>query len=402
LPVRLLDEVLESTVLSGTLQYLAEMRKGRSPMYQTYAYGHDYGNSITCGVVYVGKEQYALTIPSALSLGSYEALQSKLSSTSANLAGVLNQRSHVIALNGKSYYVGNLAIEQNPNSEIADLTSRGDVSRYWSDRNLAMLLATSGTLIRDQEYGLAVVGNLPIATHNDTNVKNVKRALDGDHVFYLDGMKRVAHVRVMKTIQEGAGACLAYGPSGPGSQQKKCAVVDIGGRTTDAYLVVGQVPVMDKCRSLDLGVETAFDQLIAAFENRFSFPLSAADARALQSCYVNSLPYQEVTTIKNAEIDPGQVEDLIDEVLRSVGRQIVSFLKRTWSSSLSNDVVLSDTEKVLLIGGGAYYFEPDIKPLFKKRLVVPEAPEFANAAGYVRLAEHFLKRERERMVAIGA
>lgn len=362
--------------------------------YTTYPYGHDYGNSITCGVAWIGGQQYALTMPSALAPGSYEALQAKVSSTSsASLAGILNQRAHVIKMNGTSYYCGNLAIDQNPNMEIADLTSRGDVSRYWSDTNLAMLLATSGTLIRDAEYGLAIVDNLPIATHNDVNTKAVKAALDGDHVFYLDGVKRTAHIRAMKTVMEGAGANIAHGPGG----QRRVAVVDIGGRTTDAYLVTGQVPVTDMCKSHDIGVETAFDALVSAFETEFRYPLSAADARAIQQCYVHDKRYDSISTVTNAEIDPKRVDTLINEILRDTGKQITSFLKRVWSSSLATDVVLSDTQTVLLIGGGAYYFEADLKPLFKKRLSVPQNPEFANAAGYAKLASHYLQREQQRV-----
>jgi hypothetical protein len=358
--------------------------------YQIYAYGHDYGNSKTCGVTWIGDQQYALTMPSALASGSYETLQTKVSSTSsASLAGILNQRAHTIQVNGKSFYAGNLAIDQNPNVAIADLTSRGDVSRYWSDRNLAMLLTTSGTLIRDPEYALAVVANLPIATHNEINVKAVKNALDGDHVFYLDGIKRIAHIMVKKTVMEGAGANIAFGPGG----QKKVGVVDIGGRTTDAYLVTGQIPVDGMCKSLDVGVESAFDELVSAFDSEFRYPLSAADARVIQECYVHGKRYDTVPTIANAEVDPRRVDDLIDEIVRATGKQIIAFIKRIWSSSMATDVVVSDAQTILLIGGGAYYFETDLKPLFKKRLSVPVNPEFANAAGYAKLAMHYLQRD---------
>ncbi len=359
--------------------------------YTTYPYGHDYGNSKTCGVTWVGNQQYALDMPSALAAGSYDALQAKVASTSStNLSAILNQRAHTLQLSGRSYYVGNLAIEQCPNAEIADLTSRGDVSRYWSDRNLALLLATSGTLIREAEYGLAVVANLPIATHNDINIKAVKNALDGDHVFFLDGVKRTAHITVKKTVMEGAGANIAFGPGG----NKKVGVVDVGGRTTDAYLVTGQVPVMDMCKSLDVGVESAFDALVSAFENEFRYPLSASDARMVQECYVHGKRYDTIATIANAEVDPGRIDALVDEILRSTGKQITAFLKRVWSSSMATDVVISDAQNVLLIGGGAYYFEEDITPLFRKRLSVPQSPEFANAAGFAKLALHYLQRDQ--------
>lgn len=53
--------------------------------------------------------------------------------------------------------------------------------------------------------------------------------------------------------------------------------------------------------------------------------------------------------------------------------------------------------RILLVGGGAYYFEGALKSLFKKRLVVPENPEFANAGGCAKLAQYYLQREQQRV-----
>lgn len=60
---------------------------------------------------------------------------------------------------------------------------------------------------------------------------------------------------------------------------------------------------------------------------------------------------------------------------------------------MSNDVVVSDVTLILLVGGGAYYFDQDVRPLFKKRLHIPQTPEYANALGYARLAKHYQQRE---------
>jgi len=366
-------------------------------IYKRYAYGHDFGNSETCGVAWLDEKQYVLTMPSTLYVGSYEELVRKVSgsSSSSNLINIVNQKAHTISFKENNWYVGNLAIEQAPTSmDIAELTARGDISRYWSDRNLAMLLATSGTLIRDREYGLSVVTNLPIATHNDVNVQRVKDALTGDHVFYLDGLERIAHIRVYKTIMEGAGANIAYGPGG----QEKVAVVDIGGRTTDAYLVKGQVPLTEQCKSLDTGVETAADAIVTAFERQFSYPLSLFDARALLYCYTHGKQYSSVSTVFNADATSEQVETLINTQLRESGKLIAGFIKRLWGSSLSSDIVASDVTKIWLVGGGAYYFEEDLRRMFTKRLMVPETPEYSNAAGFAKLAKHYLQRELRSQV----
>lgn len=328
-------------------------------------------------------------MPSALHKGSREDLENMSTNGDLRQIGAINDHSHTIEINDNEFYVGDLAIEQAPSVDMMTLTSRGDITRYWSIRSLALLLATSGTLIKDREYGLLVVTGLPILTHNEENIEAIKNALEGDHEFILDGERRVAHVSVRKIIMEGSGANIAHGVVG----KVKAGIVDIGGRTTDIYMVNGQTPIREQCKSHDLGVESAIDSLVDAFEKEFRYPLSASDAAKLQNCFVGSKNYNEVATVRNAGATHIRVDALLSRSLGEVGRRISGFIKRSWASSLRSDVVASDAEYVLLVGGGAYYFEDNVRALFANRLSVPARPECANAAGYARLALHFFNRD---------
>ena len=78
-----------------------------------------------------------------------------------------------------------MAIMQNPNASMKELTWRGTVSRYWSERSLAMLLMASGTLIKDREYGLAVGTQLPIRTLDELAES---RGVSGNSLFILLGL----------------------------------------------------------------------------------------------------------------------------------------------------------------------------------------------------------------------
>lgn len=363
--------------------------------WNTYPYGHDYGNSKTCGITYLAGALHELTMPSALIEGSREELESMSTNGDLRQIGAINDRSHIIAVCGNEFYAGDLAIEQAPSTDTMTLTSRGDITRYWSVRSLAMLLATSGTMIKDREYGLVVVTGLPILTHNEENTEAVKGVLEGDHEFILDGEKRMAHVTIRKVIMEGSGANIAHGVVG----KVKAGIVDIGGRTTDIYMVNGQTPIGEQCKSHDIGVESAIDNLVEVFEKTFRYPLSASDAAKLQHCFVGTKAYDSVATVRNAGANHLKVDGLLSKSLGEVGRKISGFIKRSWSSSLSSDVVASDAEYILLVGGGAYYFEESINALFPNRLSVPPRPECANAAGYARLALHFFNRDQKEQVA---
>lgn len=364
-------------------------------MVSTYAYGHDFGNSNTAGVTYVDGRPYELLMPSAIAEGTLEDLTQN--ATLHSLYGTtLTPRSHVLKIGTRSYYVGDLAISQNSKVPINRLTARGDISRYWSERNLVMLLAASGSIIKDREYALAVVDNLPIATmENAENARKVKAALDGDHVFILDGVERVAHITVKKTVMEGAGANLYCGATG----KEKAGIIDIGGRTTDAYMVTGQTADKDQCDSEDTGVETAIDEIKKTFISRFNWSLSHADAQEMMAAYIGDKRYDRITSIHNAGADPDEVDRMISEQLRATGKKIAAFVRQTWHSSLVADVVAGDVGRIILVGGGAYFFEQDLRAVFKNRLVRPDRPEYANAAGFAKLAQHYLNRELKARVS---
>lgn len=363
--------------------------------WNTYPYGHDYGNSKTCGITYIASAIREQTMPSALYEGSREELEAMSTNGDLRQIGAINDRSHVIAVKGNEFYVGDLAIEQAPSTDTMTLTSRGDITRYWSVRSLAMLLATSGTMIKDREYGLIVVTGLPILTHNEENIQAIKTALEGDHEFVLDGEKRIAHIAIRKVIMEGSGANIAHGAIG----KVKSGIIDIGGRTTDIYMVNGQTPIKDQCKSHDVGVESAVDSLVETFEKEFRYPLSASDAAKLQNCFVGTKSYDSIATVRNAGANHQRVDALLSKSLGEVGRKISGFIKRSWSSSLRSDVVASDAEHILLVGGGAYYFEDSVSALFPNRISVPSRPECANAAGYARLASHFFNRDLKEQVS---
>lgn len=350
--------------------------------YREYPYGHDFGNSKTEGVVYFGNEIRQLSMPSAICEGTYEELSSKSNRDNLHNLGVITPQSHILKLKDYEFYIGNLAIEQSPSVEIATLTSRGDITRYRSIKSLAMLLAASGTLIKDQEYGLIVVTGLPILTMSDEYASAIQCALEGDHTFILDGIERTAHVAIRKVIMESSGANIAHGHVG----NVKYGTVDIGGGTTDISMNNGLIPITSQCRSFDIGVETAVDAFISAFFKQFNFPLTASDAMKIQCAYISGKGYETIATVRNARASGSAVDTLVKKAMNDVGSRIASSIKRAWTGSLLSDIVASDAESILLIGGGAYYFADMVRSIFPDRLTIPANPECANAMGYARLA----------------
>src|SRR5437899_11536473 len=96
---------------------LQHSQKGKLTMLPVYAYGHDFGNAETCGVLFDRGIQRALTVPSATSLGRlYDLVQmrSALSeSYASNSPEALKRGEYVLEYNGNELFVGNLALKQS-------------------------------------------------------------------------------------------------------------------------------------------------------------------------------------------------------------------------------------------------------------------------------------------------
>ncbi len=357
-------------------------------MLPVYAYGHDFGNAETCGVLFDRGIQRAITLPSATALGSLHDLAQKRSAISDSytdsLTEALKKGEYVLEYNGGELFLGELALKQSRTATAA----RGDISRYWSPRSLHLLLSASGSLIPHPEYHLNIVTGLPVETFVNADIrKKVKQALEGEHRFTLNGVHRLAVVRVMKIIMEGAGAIIAHGANGEIMQ----GCIDPGGRTTDLFVAEGQSPILHLCKGKELGVEIAADMLSSRFQAKYHRPLKPGETRELLHAHVNKRTYPAIHA-NGVQVNEYELRHWIEAALASVGNEITSFVGTVWNTSESG-AVGSDIAVVLLVGGGAYYFAEPLKARVP-HLVVPQRPELANAIGYAALSHELSQRLR--------
>jgi plasmid segregation protein ParM len=364
-------------------------------MQSVYAYGHDFGNAETAGVLFDRAIQQARSLPSATALGSLRDLagmRSALSESFTDLpAESLRKDEYVLSYNGGEWFVGELALKQARNAS----TARGDVDRYASPRSLHLLLVTSALLVPQhiKEYQLNVVTGLPVETFGSTEMRRrVRQALEGEHRFALNGMPRMAVVRVLKTIMEGAGAVIAHGIDG--SIVQGC--IDVGGRTTDLFVAESQSPLLPLCKGKDLGIEAAADLLSARFAARYERQLKASELRDLLRAHTQRRTYPAISA-NGAQVSEYELRQWIEEALATVGGDIASFVGTVWNSS-ETGAVGSDIGRVLLVGGGAYYVAEPLRARIP-HLVIPRLPELANAVGYAALAQELTQRERARASA---
>jgi hypothetical protein len=359
-----------------------------------YPYGHDFGNAEMGGVTVLSNgKNVARSIPTAFAKADTSAMRS---------LGVKTDQSntHVIQFQGEAmaYAVGELALQQ----AVEVYHGRGDIQRYSSKYSLRGMLTLAASLIPETEFGLYVVTGLPAETYiKNMNLRTtIKEALDGTHVFTMDGGKtwhRVT-VEVATVVMEGSGALIAYGDKSA-SRTTESAVIDIGGRTTDLYVARGQVPVTDYCRGKPVGVETATQMLMDIFEGKFDRSLSLLEAREIMFAYASnngSVSYPDIS-VYGKTIGPYDLERVVKEAITQIGAEIVSFVASAWRQS-DRDAVAASFKPVLNIGGGVFYFHNFLKQRIP-HITRPDDPIHANPLGYCNLAGRLLMRKYQ---AIGA
>ncbi len=353
-------------------------------MRQYYA-GFDPGNSETSLVVITSEgRQSRLTLPSYAGRGSSHELRRFRQMTSSQATNVFQPGEFVLvcpAIDHAEYFIGTLAMNQSRGATSA----RGDINRYWSPFALRLLLTALGALIPDTEFEVALVTGIPIETYSDQNRRKVRAALEGEHRFTFNGRERLAVVTVATVIMEGAGAMIACGDERPIRQ----AIIDIGGRTTDLYTADGQMPLIPFCKGTALGVELAAEMLNRTFEEQTGRALTLQEMRQLVRSAVGNGQYP-LLYANGQEISSIDLHQWAEDALRSVGRDITTFLAQSWASG-ELGAVATDMAKVLLVGGGAYAFYRDIVKLIPY-VIVPPQPELANALGYAELALHMQLR----------
>ncbi len=347
---------------------------------KTYAYGHDFGNAETCGVAFVSGRKTTRCVVSAIAQGDLDNLR--------RLGVMLEPSRHFVyrcEADATEQFVGDLALEQSAMS----FSGRGDISRYWSEKSLIMLLTVASSLINDSEFGLNVVTGLPVQTYlGDPECrKRIKQALEGTHTFYFNDSRRTIHVSVNRVIMEGAGATFAH--PAPDKLYRQ-GVIDIGGRTTDLFVAEGPTPVRSLCDGKALGVEIAGDLLSSSFLRKYGRDLRSYEIRRILRAYASRSPLPPIMARGEPVAD---IRELTREALQRIGDEIVSFISASWGESETGLEVASSFFSVLSIGGGAHYFYEQLRERVPNLQFI-ERPEEANAYGYALFAESQLQRTR--------
>ncbi len=357
------------------------MRQSTLP---TYAYGHDFGNSDTNGVLIGNGWHQERQIPSVFAPGSWSDVENIAKSAGKTVSEYLQFGHYVLKyVNAKDRQVEKYIGSKVFDDRLEPMTTRADLERYWrNDYSLEALMVGSSSCIQDEAYSLHVVTGLPVRLYTQENARLVQGALLGSHTFCLNGVYRTVNVLSVRVIMEGAGALIAYG-TGQGDSME--GVIDIGGETTDLYVARSMRPFKALIQGARLGVASIADKLGEKFKQDYGRLLNMDTCLTLLRQHANHLPYLQVKDRNHLYIDPADLAILIENAISEIGQQIATFVSQIWGENVY------DMTRILIVGGGAHYFKPLILERFRNARSVPK-PEMANAAGYASMAEAILEQ----------
>src|SRR5260370_13021515 len=325
---------------------------------------------------HLGELPLALSVPSIVGDGLVADLVNVRTTTDLNapLASLLKKHEYVLGYEGQDYYVGKLAEQEGKNPT----TAHGVSDRYWSRHSLLLLLTLAAALIPERQFELRVVTALPVTLYKTKeNRALVKKALEGRYPFRFNGRDRAVVVNVGASVMEGMGALIQHG-----EEMGKDAIIDIGERTIDLVAADGQTPLASLCDGDILGVGQIADELIREVKGRYKRILSSIEAHEQLYAYANGKPLPRLSA-NQQPIPADEIRGIIDKAITKVGRAITLYISQKWNQE--GGAVASNFSPVLLIGGGAYYFEQAIKSLIPL-VDRPEDPEDAHPRGYLDLA----------------
>ncbi len=345
-----------------------------------YYAGYDPGSRIA--TLYLAPEDHldelplSRSVPSIVGDGSVADLINMRTTTDPNaqLSSLLKKQEYVLEYEGQEYYVGKLAEQEGKNPTAA----HGVSNRYWSRHCLLLLLTLAADLIPEHQFELRMVTALPVTLYRTKENRTlVKKALEGWYPFRFNGRDREAVVKVGAVVMEGMGALIQHG-----EETGKQAVIDIGERTIDLVAADGQTPLASLCDGDMLGVGQIADELIREIKGRYRRILSSIEAHEQLYAYANGKSLPRLAA-NQQPIPADEIRSIIDRAIARVGRAINLYIAQKWNQE--GGTVASNFSPVLLIGGGAHYFEQTIRTLIPL-VDLPEDPEDANSRGYLGLA----------------
>ena len=274
-----------------------------------------------------------------------------------------------VTLDGKSYFVGNLALHQG---WFAYATL--DRIRTKTDEYRLLFLTTLALFAESPEEEFSVITGLPVDDYEDREA--IENALCGRFKLSLAGQEHSFFIRNLTVIPQPCGAYMdllfrdTQGNVNEEYARGLVGVIDIGYKTTDFVLMQSAEFVWKYSGSLKHGMSTIYQAAIPKLTARYpgNFDLRSVE-EAISEGVICRLG-------ERMAIDPA----LLDADFSGLAGEIASWVQRRWSDQKLN--------RILCTGGGSLPLKPYLARAFPKMLFM-DHPQQANVRGFYKGALYY-------------
>jgi len=275
---------------------------------------------------------------------------------------------------GDEYFIGDYAIEQD--GEAGDRKLVKD--KFKQKTELIKLLAGAALLAPGEEVikiKKLMVG-LTIGTYRkykDEIVNQYENKTFRYKVPTLENGSRevILDIEEVICIPQGVGAFYDLlldfkgQPANGELLQTRYGLIDIGGKTVDAFISQGDNPIRDSVTALSKGTSDSFKQVGEELDN--------APYNLIEKAYLSGR--EEVFWSGNYH----QITEKCKDSLRNLAHDIYNEVEVKWARQIDR------VEFILVCGGGAEALTKYLKELFSVKVDKVSNPQFANANGYFKL-----------------
>jgi len=288
-----------------------------------------------------------------------------------------------IKVNGKHYYVGDMAIKNSLDG------SRVFERERYNHEYSNILMNVAIHLITDPSTKEVILfTGLPLDYYRTQHKEFKERLLeDSPTIEWISGKykgKRRIQIKDVGVFPQGMSAVWATLMNHDGKTFRKdllqegnqIGIIDIGFRTTDICVVEmkdggGFTPLIPFSETIDQGVVNLYENIKIAYQNR-------TGGSDLSENKINRILKQKAINYKGKKVD---LSKEVDESYRAVVNSIIDRINKLWKEE-------ADTfDYIFVVGGGGTLFYDYLQSNFDNRLMSIVSSQFANAVGYYRIGK---------------
>ncbi|MGM0369187.1 MAG: hypothetical protein ACQEP9_02055 [Bacillota bacterium] len=285
-----------------------------------------------------------------------------------------------LTVDGEKYYVGKYAVEQDAMGGDKNFSDK----KFEDKSELAKLLAGISLFTTEEEI---VINNLVLGLNVEKYheyKQEMVNAFKNKSFNYKLPNKDVHNKLTIKNVicvPQGIGAYydqildMKGRPSQSDLANSRFGLIDIGGKTVDAFISQGTEPIIGTDIGTDFGMSDAFKQV--SQDLKVDVPYNLISENYIQG--------------KDEVFWRGEdrkIKDLVEKSFKDFAKRIHELIIGEWDQQLAR------IRTILLCGGGAKFLGDDLPQLFDIDVKLLQNSQFSNTNGYYKLGVYSVRKNR--------